>query len=75
MDHTDAEDPKGGADPERDDPDANVGTDDINDPVWGKRGNAEYDEKRDHVFLVGADLGGPLIKDSLPFRESEEGRA
>lgn len=74
MNHTDAEDSKGGAGPEGDDADADMGANDINNPVWGQRRDAEYDEKRNHVFLVGADLGGPLIKDSFPFRESKEGR-
>jgi len=75
MDDTDAKDSKGGADPKGGDTDADVGADDINDPVWRERGDAEDDEKRNHVFLVGTDLGCPLIEDSFPFRESEEGRA
>ena len=75
MDDTDAKDSKGGADPKGDDAYADMGADDINDPMWRERGDAEHDEERNHVFLVGTDLGSPLIKDSFPFRESEEGRA
>lgn len=61
--------------PKWDELDANVGTDDVNDPVWGEGGYAEDDEKGDHVVSMLDEFVGPGVETGLPRGKGEEGRA
>lgn len=52
-----------------------MGTDDVDDPVWGERCDAEDDEERDDVVPLLAKFFGPSIEVSLPLGNGEEGGA
>ena len=75
VDDGDAEYAQKRADPKGDKADADMGRDDIDDPVRREGGDTEKDEKGDHIFLVGGYLVGPFIQDCFPPGEGEEGRA
>lgn len=68
----DTKDTKPSACPERHETDANVGTDDVYDPVRGKRRDAEDDEERNDVVLLLTEFFGPCVETSLPLWNGEE---
>jgi hypothetical protein len=59
--------------PERDEPNPDVWTDDIDDPVWREGGNAENNEEGYNVIFLGAKFFGPFIKTGFPPGDSEKG--
>lgn len=63
---------KPGGYPKRDKADSDMGTDDIDDPVWRQRGNAKDDEERNDVVLLRGKFAGPFVETGFPFRDGEQ---
>ena len=64
-----------GAQPKRKETDADVGTDDVDNPVGGEGRDAEDDEERNDVVHLLAKLLGPFVEVSLALGDGEKGGA
>ena len=71
----DTENPEKGATPERDETDAKVGCEDVDDPMRGQGRNTKDDEKGDEVGALCAYLCRPKLEPGLEGGEGEECRA
>jgi hypothetical protein len=72
MYYGDANNPQKSTNPARNYADTNVRTDHIDYPVRGEGSNAQYDQKRYHVFLVVSNFVRPFIEPGFPFRECKK---
>lgn len=75
MYDSDTKDTKPSATPKRKETDADMGTDDVDDPVRGEWCDAEDDEERDDIVFLLAKFLGPCVETSLPLGNGEESGA
>lgn len=75
MYDSDTENPEKGATPERDETDAKMRCEDVDDPMRGQRRDTEDDEKGDEVGTLRTDLCRPKLEPGLEGGKGEECRA
>lgn len=75
MYDSDTKDTEPSAGPKGKEVDADVRTDDVDDPVWGEWCDAEDDEERDDIVFLLAKFFGPTVETGLPLGKGEEGGA
>jgi len=74
VDDCDTKHPEPGACPKRNEPDANVWADDIDDPVGRQRSDAEDDQERNDVVFLRVEFAGPFVETRFPFWDCEKSR-
>jgi hypothetical protein len=68
----DTENSKKGATPERNETDAKVGCEDVDDPMRGHRRDTKDDEKRDEARALRTDLRRPNLEPGLEGGKGKE---